>query len=99
MKTADLDLYTDYLLSACGFAMATGLSAMVDASVSHHKVTRFLSGHFVESNITNAVLESINSKIQLAKRRARGFRNINNHFKMIFFLCWKLTFAYPRHFT
>jgi transposase len=55
--------------------------------------------HFVESNITNAILESINSKIQLAKRRARGFRNINNYINMIYFLCGKLTFAYPRYFT
>jgi transposase len=55
--------------------------------------------HFVESNITNAILESINSKIQLAKRRARGFRNINNYINMIYFLCGKLTFSYPRYFT
>ena len=43
MKKADLDLYTDYLLSSCGVATATGLSAMVDEAVSHDKVTRFLS--------------------------------------------------------
>ena len=43
MKKADLDLYTDYLLSRCGFATATGLAAMVDEAVSHDKVTRFLS--------------------------------------------------------
>jgi transposase len=55
--------------------------------------------HFVESNMTNAILESINSKIQLAKRRARGFRNINNYINMIYFLCGKLTFSYPRYFT
>jgi transposase len=55
--------------------------------------------HFVESNITNAILESINSKIQLAKRRARGFRNINNYINMIYFLCGKLNFTYPRYFA
>lgn len=55
--------------------------------------------HFVESNITNAILESINSKIQLAKRRARGFRNVKNYINMIYFLCGKLTFSYPRYFT
>jgi hypothetical protein len=43
MKKADLDLYTDYLLSACGLATATGLSALVDEAVSHDKVTRLLS--------------------------------------------------------
>lgn len=39
----ELDLYTDYLLSTCGQATATGLSAMLDGEISHDKVTRFLS--------------------------------------------------------
>lgn len=43
MKKANLDLYTDYLLSTFGAATATGLSAMVAGDVSHDKVTRFLS--------------------------------------------------------
>ena len=55
--------------------------------------------HFVESRITNGILEGINSKIQLAKRRARGYRNINNFINMIYFLCGKLTFDYPLYFT
>ena len=33
--------------------------------------------HFVESHITNGILEGNTSKILLAKRRARGYRNIN----------------------
>src|ERR1039457_5265002 len=44
MKSADLDLYTDYLLSTFGSATATGLSAMVEGEVSHDRITRFLSG-------------------------------------------------------
>jgi transposase len=55
--------------------------------------------HFVESRITNGMLEGINSKIQLAKRRARGFRNIANFKNMIYFLCGKLKFSYPCYFT
>jgi len=43
MKNADLDLYTDYLLSTFGAATATGLSAMVDGEVSHDRITRFLA--------------------------------------------------------
>lgn len=43
MNKADLDLYTDYLLSTFGAATATGLSAMVEGEVSHDKITRFLS--------------------------------------------------------
>ena len=55
--------------------------------------------HFVESGITNGILEGINSKIQLAKRRARGYRNINNFINMIYFLCGKLKFDDPLYFT
>jgi hypothetical protein len=43
MKKANLDLYTDYLLSTFGAATATGLSAMVQDEISHDKITRFLS--------------------------------------------------------
>jgi len=43
MDNERLELYTDYLISNCGYATATGLSAMVDGAVSHDEVTRFLS--------------------------------------------------------
>jgi len=43
MKKANLDLYTDYLLSTFGAATATGLSDMIDGEVSHDQITRFLS--------------------------------------------------------
>jgi hypothetical protein len=43
MDKRQLALYTDYLISNCGYATATGLSAMVNGEVSHDKVTRFLS--------------------------------------------------------
>jgi len=60
-------------------------------------VKAHLSGivNFVETQITNAILESINNKIQMAKRRARGYRNIDNFINMIYFLCGKLKFNYP----
>lgn len=43
MKKAELELYTDYLISTFGAATATGMSAMLDGAVSHDRVTRFLS--------------------------------------------------------
>jgi hypothetical protein len=43
MDKERLELYTDYLISTCGYATATGLSAMVDGEISHDKITRFLS--------------------------------------------------------
>ena len=60
-----------------------------------------LSGisNFVETHLTNAILESINNKIQMAKRRARGYRNTDNFINMIYFLCGKLKFNYPLQST
>jgi transposase len=51
---------------------------------------------FIDSRLTNGLLEGINHKIQLAKRRARGYRNIENFINMTYFLCGKLDFAFPR---
>lgn len=50
---------------------------------------------YAESNLNNGILEGINSKIQLAKKRARGYRNINNYINMIYFIASKLKFDYP----
>lgn len=55
--------------------------------------------HFVESRLTNGLLEGINHKIQLAKRRARGYRNLNNFINMIYFLCGKMKFNYPLYYV
>ncbi|MDR1221728.1 MAG: transposase [Tannerella sp.] len=50
---------------------------------------------YFDKQVTNGILEAINSKIQLAKRRARGYRNTNNFINMIYFICAKLNFIYP----
>ena len=50
---------------------------------------------YFDKRVTNGVLEGINCKIQLAKRRARGFRNTSNFINMIYFLTAKLKFEYP----
>ena len=51
--------------------------------------------NFCETEINNGILEGINNKIQLAKRRARGYRRTKNFINMIYFLCGKLKFDYP----
>jgi transposase len=51
--------------------------------------------NFCETEINNGILEGINNKIQLAKRRARGYRCVQNFINMIYFLCGKLKFDYP----
>ena len=53
----------------------------------------------IQTQITNGVMEGINSKIQLAKKRARGYRNLDNFINMIYFLCGDLKISYPQAFT
>lgn len=55
--------------------------------------------NYIESPISNGILEGINSKIQLAKRRARGYRNKENFINMIYFIAGKLNFKHPHYLT
>lgn len=48
-----------------------------------------------DKKISNGLLEGINGKIQLAKRRARGYRNPENFINMIYFIAGDLDFDYP----
>ena len=50
---------------------------------------------FTTSRLTNGILEGINTKIQLAKRRARGYRDIKNFISIIYLIAGNLNFNYP----
>jgi len=49
---------------------------------------------YLKHQITNAVTEGLNSKIQSLKSAARGFRNFQNYRTRILFFCGKLD-LYP----
>lgn len=53
--------------------------------------------NYVKARINSGVMEGINSKIQLAKRRARGYRNMGNFINMIYFIAGKIKFNYPHY--
>lgn len=61
------------------------------------KVARMIKRHleniltYLRHPITNAVTEGLNSKIQLLKSNARGFRSFQNYRTRILFFCGKLT--------
>ena len=55
--------------------------------------------NYLSSQIANGIIEGINNKVQLAKRRARGYRNINNFINTIYFIAGKLKFNYPHYST
>ena len=84
---------TGFLENWCVQAFKSGIEPFnkFAKTVASHK-TGIINA--VENKITNGILESINCKIQLAKRRAKGFRNLENFKNMIYFLCGKLKFNY-----
>lgn len=83
-----------YLAFWCDMALESGIFPF-------QKVVKTIKAHwtgiinYIESKINNGILEGINSKIQLAKKRARGYQNITNFINMIYFTCGKLKFDYP----
>jgi len=77
-----------------------------DTAIAHFKkFVNMINSHwtgvinYIKTKITNGILESINAKIQLAKRRARGFRNNTNFINMIYFVAGKLKYDYPLYST
>ncbi len=83
-----------YLAFWCDIAIESGIQPFI-------KVVKMIKAHwagivnYIENRINNGILEGINSKIQLAKKRARGYRNIDNFINMIYFICGDLKFDYP----
>jgi len=87
-----------YLAFWCDVAIESGI-------FSFQRAVNTIKSHwngiinYIESRINNGILESLNSKIQLAKKRARGYKNITNYINMIYFICGKLKFNYPLYLT
>lgn len=69
------------------------LKPMIDAAKT---LKRHLEGilAYLKHRITNAATEGLNSKIQIIKSNARGFRNFQNYRAAILFHCGKLD-LYP----
>jgi transposase len=93
----DPDEAKGYLQFWCDMVMETAIQPF-KKFVNIIKAHWFGIVNYFESKLTNGILEGINTKIQLAKRRARGYRNVNSFMNMIMFLCGKLKFDYP-HFS
>lgn len=87
-----------YLAFWCDYAEDSGI-------LPFKKATNTIKAHwsgiinYIQSRINNGIIEGINSKIQLAKKRARGYRNKSNFINMIYFTCGKLKFNYPLYLT
>lgn len=51
--------------------------------------------NFIDSKITNGILEGLNSSIQSLKKSARGYRNTQNFMTMIYLRLGQLHFNLP----
>lgn len=84
-----------FLESWCRAAEESGIPSFLDFVKT---VKKHWAGilNYVESQVNNGILEGINSKIQLARSRARGYTNMDNFTAIIFLVAGKLNFDYPR---
>jgi hypothetical protein len=64
MDTQLLDIYTDYLICSFGPTTATGLSVLLQGSLSHDKITRFLSEEDFTSKALWRLVKPLARKIQ-----------------------------------
>lgn len=64
MNTSLLDLYTDYLICSFGPTTATGLAALLEGSISHDKITRFLAEEDFTSKDLWQLVKPLARKVQ-----------------------------------
>jgi transposase len=93
-EKTDVNEARGYLAFWCDLAVESGIFPFIKAV---NTIKAHWTGiiNYLDSRINNGLLEGINSKIQLMKKRARGYRNIQNFINMIYFTCGKLKFSYP----
>lgn len=73
------------------------LQPMKDAATTLRNHKEKILAYFYH-RITNAVCEGINSMIQAAKRKARGFNTYEGFASMIYLVAGKLQLAVPNPF-
>ncbi len=78
----------------CKAASESGLAAMATFAETVRKHEKGILRWF-HSRITNGLLEAMNSLVQAAKARARGYRTTENLIAMAYSVCGKLQFNLP----
>jgi len=84
-----------FLTQWCAWAQRSRVPAMVEAA---RTIRRHWAGilRWFTSNITNGLLEGINSLIQAAKAKARGYRTSRNLITMVYLVAGRLELS-PTH--
>lgn len=81
----------------CKLVIESSIKPMVDFANMIKAHMYGIKTLFKNRNINNGILEGLNSLIQLAKRRARGYTNVENFKNMIYFVTGKLELDYPHN--
>ncbi|HET6446927.1 MAG TPA: ISL3 family transposase [candidate division Zixibacteria bacterium] len=83
-----------YLLNWITWALTSGLEPVMEAA---RTILRHWEGivAFAESRISNGILEGINSLVQAARNKARGYRTVEYFITMIYLIAGNLNFRLP----
>lgn len=81
----------------CDMVIESAIKPMVDFANMIKAHMFGIKTLFQYRSINNGILEGLNSLIQLAKKRARGYANVENFKHMIYFVTGKLDLAYPHN--
>lgn len=76
------------------WATHSRLKPMIQAAKTIHRHQQGILSWF-DTHVTNGLIESMNSLIQAAKRRAKGYRNVDNFITIIYLLLGKLKLHLP----
>ncbi len=87
-------LAEDYLKKWYFWATHSRLKPMIEVAKTIKAHWNGILNYF-DSRINNGILEGTNSVIQLLKRSARGYRNVQNFITMIYLRLGKLNFKLP----
>ena len=72
------------------------------ANFAFTSILKMIKSHWTGINnynkSNNGILECINSMVKLARKRATGYRNINNFINMTYFITGKIKCFYPQYF-
>lgn len=84
----------EHLFHWSNWALTSGLEPVINAA---RTILRHWEGiiAFAKSRISNGILEGINSLVQAARKKARGYRNADYFITMIYLIAGKLNFNLP----
>ena len=92
----NITIFSLSLAMICIVTFSAKLIQYIAKTLEKHKKSNLW---YFFARVTNAVAEGINSMIQSAKRRARGYRTLDGYKQMIYLIASKLSLDCPPLFS